>query len=208
MASALRLRRSRGGFTLFEILGAVTILAIVYSWLASSAMQGMRSEGLSKRRLEASLLVDEEMMKIETGLAAGLTPDVGVQETSLDDVFRLVVEVSPFDPTPFLGEALVPEDGEEPVVPTLLVPPTRPQDALLRLVDVRVLWDEGDGELEVARTTLVYDVAQIAELFPEEGAEGEQEEEDDEELSFEEQFLGPDGKPDVQKMLEALGAGS
>ena len=42
----------RGGFTLFEILGAVTILAVVYSWLATSAMQGMRSEGFAKQRLD------------------------------------------------------------------------------------------------------------------------------------------------------------
>lgn len=156
----------RGGFTLFEVLGAVTILAIVYAWLATSAMQGMRSEGLSKRRLEASLRIDQELMALETDLATGVVPPVGHTEQDLDGgLFRLVLDVTPFDPSPYLevaGEDFLPEGATS----TLLMPPERPEDAFLRIVDMRLRWDEAGDEFEVRRTTLVQDQAQIAELFP------------------------------------------
>jgi len=161
----------RGGFTLFEVLGAVTILAVVYAWLATSAMQGMRSEGLSKRRLEASLRIDEELMALETDLATGIVPPVGHTEKDLDGgIFRLVLDVTPFDPSPYLGDAA--EDFlPDGATSTLLMPPERPEDAFLRVVDMRLRWDEAGDEFEVRRTTLVQDQAQIAELFPD--AQGE-----------------------------------
>lgn len=157
--------RRREGFTLFEILGAVTILAIVYAWLATSAMQGMRSEGLSKRRLEASLRIDEHLMALETDLAAGIVPPIGRTEEQLDDLYWLLVEVTPFDPSPFLGEEFPPEAATS----TLLLPPERPDEAFLRVVDMRLRWEEAGEVFEVRRTTLVQDQAQIAALFPEPG---------------------------------------
>lgn len=158
----------RDGFTLFEILGAVTILAIVYSWLATSAMQGMRSEGLSKRRLEASLRIDEELMALETDLATGTVPPVGHTEQDLDDSFHLVVDVTPFDPTPYLGEDFPPEG----LTQSLLLPPDKPDQALLRVVDMRLQWEEGGNPFEVRRTTLVQDQEQIAQFFPDNGQGG------------------------------------
>lgn len=192
-------RKRRSGFTLFEILGAVTILAVVYSWLATSAMQGMRSEGLSKRRLEASLLIDQELMEIETAIATGTTPEVGRTERELDGEYRLVTEVTPFDPTPYLGEDFPPEGATT----TLLLPPERAEDAFLRLVDLTVSWDDGADEREVRRTTLAYDLETVAELFPDTAAEEGEEEEDGADAL--EQFLNPDGTPNFQRMLESLG---
>ncbi|MFB3118027.1 MAG: prepilin-type N-terminal cleavage/methylation domain-containing protein, partial [Myxococcota bacterium] len=55
------MRISNGGFTLIEVLGAVAILAILYTTLATVAIRGLRSEGESRRMLEASLLADWQL---------------------------------------------------------------------------------------------------------------------------------------------------
>ena len=186
-----RANRSRG-FTLFEVLGAVTILAVVYSWLATSAMQGMRSEGLSKRRMEASLLIDDQLMLIETGLAVGTPPALGRAELELDDLFRLVVEVTPFDPTPYLGEEYPPEGTTS----TLLAPPENADEAFLRIINLTVSWHEAGDEHAVRRTTLAYDGAAIAALFP-----------DPEPLTEEDlanKFTNPDGSPNIEAMMESM----
>ena len=52
------MRRSDPGFTLLEVMAAVAVVAIVFTTLARVANQGMQSQGISKRRLEASLLAD------------------------------------------------------------------------------------------------------------------------------------------------------
>lgn len=202
----LRRRRDRGGFTLFEILGAVTILAIVYTWLATSAMQGMQSEGISKRRLEASLLADQALMEIETGFAMGVTPEIGSTESEIDDIYSLVVEVIPFDPTPFLGEDfLEAEDGLPPesASTTLLLPPDDPEQAFLRILDLRVVWREGEHEHAVRRTTLYWNQEIMAEAFPAE-AEGAGGEAIDAEDLDPDDFLDESGQPDVEEMLKKL----
>jgi prepilin-type N-terminal cleavage/methylation domain-containing protein len=190
MRSTRRSHRSAddAGFTLIEILGAVMILAIVYSVLATSAMDGMRAEGISRRRLEASLLIDEELMEIETNVAAGIVPPIGETEEEIDDLHLLRVNVTPFDPTLFLGEAFVPP---ETGATTLLGSPQRPEDAFLRIVDMRLQWDEGGIPFEVRRTTLVQDSARLTEIFPESGLP-----EVDEESSEEE---------NIRRALDALG---
>ena len=60
----MRRERPRSGrrlqaFTMLEVLAAVSVLAIVYLVLANVAIEGLRAEGESMRRLEASLIADE-----------------------------------------------------------------------------------------------------------------------------------------------------
>ena len=62
------MRISDGGFTLIEVLGAVAILAILYTTLATVAIRGLRSEGESRRMLEASLLADWQLSEFELEL--------------------------------------------------------------------------------------------------------------------------------------------
>ena len=61
VTNARRLEPARGGFTLIEVLAAVALLGILYAVLARVAIEGLRAEGDSERRLEASLLADERV---------------------------------------------------------------------------------------------------------------------------------------------------
>lgn len=183
------------GFTLFEVMAAVLVLGVLYTMLATTAIHGLRSEGESKRRLEASLLADENLMELEGGLAAGIFPEIGAIESEAGD-FQVAVEVTPFDVTPFLGSDE--EDGEPPGADSLLAPPDRPEESLLRLVTVAVRWDEAGGEREVSRTTLVYDQASFAGMFGDGGADTAADEVD------EDQFVNPDGTPNLEAMMERL----
>ena len=70
------MRSSEGGFTLFEVLGAVAILAILYTTLSTVAIRALRSEGESRRMLEASLLADWELSEFELELETGAAQPV------------------------------------------------------------------------------------------------------------------------------------
>ena len=43
------MKRSEHGFTLVEVMGAVALLAILYTFLAGDAIQALRNESESKR---------------------------------------------------------------------------------------------------------------------------------------------------------------
>ena len=93
------MRRAERGLTLLEVLGAVALLGILYSVLAGSAIEGLRSEGESRRRLRASLLADERLAEIELALQGGSAPPLG-EESEEQDGFTLVTEVRGFEPPP------------------------------------------------------------------------------------------------------------
>ncbi len=89
------MRNSDGGFTLIEVLGAVAILAILYTTLATVAIQGLRSEGESRRMLEASLLADWELSEFELELETGAAPEIGTTRSEEEDGFTVTWEVTP-----------------------------------------------------------------------------------------------------------------
>lgn len=157
--------RSRDGFTLFEVMAAVLVLGVLYTTLASSAIDGLRSEGESRRRLAASLLADATLTSIETSLASGSAPELGDQEETVEE-FTVQTSVRPFDATPLLTAEI---EVAEAALPML----TGTDDAPLRIVDVKVAWQAALGVSAVERTTLVYDSAAIAELLPDDGDGGE-----------------------------------
>jgi len=148
--------RSRSGFTLFEVMAAVLILGLMYTVLAQSAIEGVRSEGVSRRRMEASLLADERLSEIETAMQTGVPPAIGRTQEEVDD-FEVRVDVVPFDATAYLGEDIEIAEGARGLLDAS-------GDAPLRLVDLRVVWLEIDREFEVRRTTFAYDNQLIAEL--------------------------------------------
>ncbi len=76
-------RRSRAGFTLLEVLGAVAILGISYAVLVTVAIQGARAIGESQRRLDASLIADVQLTEIE--LAAELGQLIELRDVEFED---------------------------------------------------------------------------------------------------------------------------
>jgi prepilin-type N-terminal cleavage/methylation domain-containing protein len=134
------------GFTLLEVLAAVAILGILYTVLMGVAIQGRMAEGMSRRRLEASLIADRQMAELEMQIDAGAVPDLG--ETELDaDPYTVRLRVEPFD---LLIEGTENERGLlEPALSNLTSDGSSP----LREIEITVSWMEGDSEHHVIRTS-------------------------------------------------------
>lgn len=96
-------RRSRrlAAFTLLEVMAAVLVLGLLYTVLAEAAIRGLRSEGVSRRRVEASLIADRFLADLEAQVALGEIPPSGSEEQEIDP-YRVGINVQPFDPTPLL----------------------------------------------------------------------------------------------------------
>lgn len=194
-------RRSARGFTLLEVLASVLVLGLVFTMLAEVAIVGLRSEGIDRRRAEASLLADQELALLESLLATGMPLENGLTEKE-QEPYRIAIEVLPEDvmallPPPVIEEALPEDEGE---LATLLVDDRG--DSRVQRIRVVVEWDEGVEIERVERTTHTFDTSELAALFPAEaepGADGEPGEEP--ELSLEEQ-LRSDGPVDFERLMQ------
>jgi prepilin-type N-terminal cleavage/methylation domain-containing protein len=144
--------RAERGFTLFEVLAAVAILGLLYTTLIGWAMDGLVAEGTSRRRLEASLVADEQLAQIELGLGSGIVPPVGEERLELDEPreFEVRVSVAPF-------ELILPEVEAGPKPAPLLSDVTTDHVTPLRRIQVRVVWLEAETEYEVVRTSFALD---------------------------------------------------
>ena len=158
------MRNSNGGFTLFEVLGAVAVLAILYTTLSTVAIRGLRSEGESRRMLEASLLADWELGEFELELQTGAAPEIGITQSEELDGFTVTWEVTPFQ-TRIFKTALEKEqekNAANPAAQTAPVPVGQAGSAdagappFLR-VDLRVSWFEAENERSVTRTIFAVD---------------------------------------------------
>lgn len=163
--------RARGGFTLLEVLAAVAILAVAYSQLGASGIQGLQNEGEARRRIEASLVADDVLTDLESGIESGTVPPLGENEREQDGK-RIKVAVEPY--TLALPDEDAAEGGHrigaaksrlggdagaapQPAAgPSLLGGDKGTQPALRRIV-VQVAWDEGFGERVVTRVTYALD---------------------------------------------------
>jgi hypothetical protein len=154
--------RRTTAFTLLEVLAAVAVLGLTVALLARGAIQGMRYEGDASRRLAASLLADRMLFEVESTLALGALPELGLQERDEGDLFRLTLEVAPLDP---LTLGLGPLFAGRPDSPDAPPPKPPPEAPKLLLVTVRVAWAEGLVEQAVTRTTFAYDASAAAELL-------------------------------------------
>ena len=158
-----RRSRSRSAFTLLEVLAAVAILGVLYVVLADVAIQGLRAEGRSRRRMEASLVADRALSDIETEIEAGGIPELGRLPETEEDMFRIAVEVRPYSIPLLGGTAEAESDAGSPSEGGVL--------ASLREIELTVTWLDGADEQQVVRTTYAFDAAtasdQLLEL-PEE----------------------------------------
>jgi len=158
-----RRSRSRAAFTLLEVLAAVAILGVLYVVLADVAIQGLRAEGRSRRRMEASLVADRALSDIETEIEAGGILELGRLPETDEDMFRIAVEVRPYSIPLLGGTAEAESDAGSPPEGGVL--------ASLREIELTVTWLDGVDEQQVVRTTYAFDAAtasdQLLEL-PEE----------------------------------------
>jgi len=169
-------RKRSAGFTLLEVLAAVAVLGLVYSVLATAAIQGLRAEGDAGRRLRASLLADQRITDIEAQVALGQTPEIGETEVEEDEfVVRTVVEPLDLD----VGDTKASKRAKERLdravgarpkagqgeTGTLLHPAGASKQPLLRRIDLRVTWAEGEAEQSVRRTSFGLDMVAAAPLI-------------------------------------------
>jgi prepilin-type N-terminal cleavage/methylation domain-containing protein len=142
---------SQSAFTLLEVLAAVAILGVLYVVLADVAIQGLRAEGRSRRRMEASLVADRALSEIESEIEAGGFPELGRLPETEEDMFRIAVEVRPYSIPPLGGTAEAGSDTGSPPEAGVL--------ASLREIELTVTWLDGEDEQQVVRTTYAFDAA-------------------------------------------------
>jgi prepilin-type N-terminal cleavage/methylation domain-containing protein len=168
------MRNSDGGFTLIEVLGAVAILAILYTTLSTVAIRGLRSEGESRRMLEASLLADWELSEFELELQTGAAPEIGIIESEEEDGLTVTWEVTPLQ-TKIFKTALEKEHERKSANPAAQMAPVPTGQAgatddeappFLR-VELRVSWFEAGNEHSVTRTIFAVDEDAAAKLAAE-----------------------------------------
>jgi prepilin-type N-terminal cleavage/methylation domain-containing protein len=153
-------RTAARGFTLLEVLAAVALLAILYTVLARSAIEGLRAEGESERRLEASLLADTRLRESFEGAEGSYAvPPLGHSEVTEGD-FTIILDVSPFEPP---GEWGI----DDPAAPSTVVfaPPTDRAGPVLRTIQLSVAWLEGAEQRQVTRTAFALDFQRVAALI-------------------------------------------
>jgi prepilin-type N-terminal cleavage/methylation domain-containing protein len=158
------MRRSDGGFTLFEVLGAVAILAILYTTLSTIAIRGLRSEGESRRKLEASLLADWALSEFELELETGAAPEIGTTESEEVDGFTVVWDVTPFQTRIFKTD--LEKKLEREAANPAAQPAPHPAEQLgaadvvsptFLQVELRISWLEAGNERSVTRTIFAVD---------------------------------------------------
>ena len=163
--------RGRAAFTLLEVLAAVAILGIVYAVLAGVAIDNLRTEGDTARRLLASLAADRALVAVETLIEAGAVPPLGsygaedldLLEADEDESGLLVrIAVTPFEST--LVERAAEADPRPATGPSLLTP-VYGVPSPLRRIEVTVLWTDGPLERSVSRTTFALDPAAALPLL-------------------------------------------
>jgi hypothetical protein len=152
------MRRAEYGFTLFEVLGAVALLALVYGTLSAVAIQGLRSEGESQRILKASLLADWALSEVEMGIDQGQLPEVGVTESE-EEEFTLTWDVAGFRPP--LGSENNDPNGlsawPRSSGGASLFDDSGTAEASFLQIQLRVSWFEGANERDVTRVTYAVD---------------------------------------------------
>lgn len=200
-----RTRRPVRGFTLFEVLASVLVLGLVFTVLADTAMQGLRSEGTNRRRGEASLLADRRLAELEASIegAAPLAP--GRTEEEMPP-YRVTIEVVPLDVMAMMpppdpdSVAAQPTDADDEAESLLAVGPTG--ESRIQQITVTVEWDEVGTPYQVSRRTFAFDTTGLEDVFP--SGEGEGEAGGDGVADDLVEQLGGDVPPEMQDMIDQL----
>jgi prepilin-type N-terminal cleavage/methylation domain-containing protein len=165
------MRNSDRGFTLIEVLGAVALLAILYTTLSTIAIRGLRSEGESRRMLEASLLADWELSEFELVLDKGDRVEIGFTEVEEQDGFTVTWDVTPLE-TPIFQNLSANQKDTNPwdqvsqnaqAQAGQIGAPGGAAPPFLQLV-LKVSWFEAGYERSVTRTIFAVDEDAAAEF--------------------------------------------
>jgi hypothetical protein len=141
-------------------MAAVALLGILYSVLARAAIEGLRAEGESERRLEASLLADSRLAETFNTLEGSVAlPPLGHSEVTEGD-FTIALDVTMFQ-APVEWELA----GSERPPPLLFASaPGAPGARALRTVELTVSWLEAGAERHVSRTMFLVDFMQLGAI--------------------------------------------
>lgn len=195
-ASLPRRSEWRSGFTLLEVLAAVAILGVWYIVLAAMSADGLRKEGETHRRVQASLIADQMLSEYEVATIAGSAP-TETNDSSEQDLYTIEVRVEPF----VSEQATVPPDIQPPteINPTAASPDltslvsTQTPDvaSYLRSIHIEVSWEEGAARRSVNRTSYAFDLTNAAGIYEEMGLASERSTE-------EEEGVGDDEEEDLE----------
>jgi len=165
------MRNPDHGFTLFEVLGAVAILAILYTTLSSVAIRWLRTEGESRRMLEASLAADWELSEFEMELDKGVAPEIGITESETEDGLKVTWEVTPLETQIFKTAAEKEQERDAAIPAAQPAAATIAQAAAAGAigppflqVELRVAWFEAGDERMIKRTLFAVDEDAAAKL--------------------------------------------
>ena len=165
------MRNSDSGFTLIEVLGAVAILAILYTTLSTVAIRSLRSEGESRRMLEASLFADWELSEFELELETGASPEIGTTRSEEEDGFTVRWEVTPLQTTIFKLSSEQEQNlqvsnlaGQRAAIPAGQEGAANAGATPFLRVELWVSWFEAGNERSVMRTLFAVDEDAAAKL--------------------------------------------
>ena len=154
-----RPERQTRGFTLFEVLAAALVLALVGTLLIGSMNTNLSHQSDTKLRLEAGRIADNALAELEATLFDGSAPAIGADETQQDD-FTVRTKVLPFTSFFDAEEAPAPtpaEEGAAAGLGTMIAGEFPGLSSHLRTLHVVVLWGNPQAPESVVRTTVAFD---------------------------------------------------
>jgi hypothetical protein len=155
--------RDEAGLTLLEVLAAVMIFAMVMTVLIGTSTSAVHHVGVSSRRLEADLFIDNLLSDLEIQIKQGTTPIIEENEFTQEQfsVRMMRTEIFPDDPGSAAGAApaglagIGANAGGD--VLSLLGSALPEVAGHLLQYDIDVSWLEQNGPQSVTRTTFAFD---------------------------------------------------
>ena len=163
------------GLTLLEVLAAFLIFSMVFTVLVGSSQTGVRSQGLSVRRLQAHEIAESAMARLEIAMARRELPSIEEEERELDEFIIRVREMSfSSELEASTNSDSLSASGSADILSQLAAQLPEVGKYLMRY-EVEVEWTEASRPEKITRTTFAFDWPEFevenASLFAAGGAE-------------------------------------